>query len=92
MNAVEIEQLELLEREEVLHRGRYYWPLRRMQDIVLSAAALLVLWPLMLIVALIIVLDDPAAGPIFAQDRVGRDGKLFKFYKFRSMRANAEEE
>ena len=92
MNAVEIEQPELLEREQVLHRGRYYWPLRRGQDIVLSLGALLVLWPLLLIVALVIVLDDPAAGPIFSQERVGRDGKLFRFYKFRSMRANAEAE
>ncbi len=92
MNAVEIEQLNLLEREQVLNRGRDYWRFRRFQDIVLSAAALLVLWPVMLIVALVIILDDPAAGPIFAQERVGRDGKLFRFYKFRSMRANAEAE
>lgn len=92
MNAVEIEQLNLLEREQVLHRGRYYWPIRRFQDIVLSLGALLVLWPLLLIVALVIVLDDPSAGPIFTQERVGRDGRLFRFYKFRSMRANAEAE
>ena len=92
MNAVEIEQPDLLVRENVLHSGRHYWRLRRVQDVVLSAGALLVLWPLMLIVALVIVLDDPAAGPIFSQERVGRDGKLFRFYKFRSMRANAEAE
>ena len=92
MNAIEIEQPDLLEREAVLHRGRQYWRLRRGQDIVLSLAALLVLWPVMLIVALVIVLDDPSAGPIFSQERVGRDGKLFRFYKFRSMRANAEAE
>ena len=92
MNAIEIEQQNILEREQVLHRGRQYWRLRRFQDIVLSAVALLVLWPVMLIVALMIVLDDPAASPIFVQERVGRDGKLFRFYKFRSMCANAEEE
>ncbi len=92
MNAVEIEQVDLLEREQVLRSGRYYWPVRRFQDVVLSMAALLVLWPVMLIVALVIVLDDPSAGPIFTQERVGRDGKIFKFYKFRSMRANAEAE
>jgi len=92
MNAVETEQLNILEREQVLHRGRYYWPVRRFQDIVLSLGALLVLWPVLLVVALVIVLDDPSAGPIFTQERVGRDGRRFRFYKFRSMRANAEAE
>ena len=87
-----IERDGLLDRETVLEHGKCYWKLRRFQDIVLSAAALLVLWPVLLLVALIIVIDDPSAGPIFAQTRVGRDGKPFKFYKFRSMRANAEDE
>ena len=92
MNAVEFKQAPLLEREKVLRSGRYYWPLRRFQDIVLSSAALLVLWPVMLLVAVIIVLDDPGASPIFTQERVGRDGRLFQFYKFRSMKPNAEAE
>ncbi len=80
----------LLEREAVLHNGRKYWFLRRLQDVLLSGFALLVLWPVMVLVAIIIVLDSPGAGPIFAQTRVGRDGKEFKFYKFRSMCPNAE--
>lgn len=96
MNAVEnirpARQEPLLNREEVLRRGRKYWPLRRTHDVVLSVLALLVLWPLMLIVALAVVIDSPGAGPIFAQTRVGRDGKLFTFYKFRTMRPNAEAE
>lgn len=80
----------LLEREAVLHNGRKYWFLRRLQDVVLSGLALLVLWPLMLVIAIIIVIDSPGADPIFSQTRVGRDGKEFKFYKFRSMCPNAE--
>ena len=44
----------------------------------------------MAIVALVIWADSPGASPIFSQDRVGRDGKVFKFYKFRSMVPNAE--
>lgn len=80
----------VLDRETVLHNGRRYWFWRRMQDIVLSVLALAVLWPLMLIVAVIIVIDSPGAGPIFSQTRIGRDGKPFTFYKFRSMCPNAE--
>ena len=80
----------ILDREEVLRSRKKYWALRRGQDILLSALALLVLWPIMLIVALVVWIDSPEASPIFAQERVGRDGKVFRFYKFRSMIPNAE--
>lgn len=77
--------------KQCVSERKVYEVVKRIQDIVLSAMALIVLMPLMLIIALAVVMDDPEAGPIFAQDRVGRDGKVFKFYKFRSMCANAEE-
>ena len=80
----------MMERDTVLNRGRNYWRLRRFQDIVLSCLALAILWPFLLLVALIIVIDSPGASPIFAQTRVGRDGKEFTFYKFRSMIPHAE--
>lgn len=96
MNATQIPQdppprQEMLNREEVLRRRKGYWFIRRTQDILISIIALLLLWPLMLVVALIIVIDSPGASPIFVQTRVGRDGKTFNFYKFRSMCPNAEE-
>lgn len=81
-----------LDRDEVLNKARHYWIWRRSQDIVLSVLALLILWPWMLLIAIIIVIDSPGASPIFAQERVGRDGKIFTFYKFRSMKPNAEAE
>lgn len=82
----------LLDRDTVLCGYKKYWFWRRMQDILLSIFGLAVLWPLMLIVAIVIVIDSPGASPIFTQTRVGRDGKEFTFYKFRSMRPNAEKE
>lgn len=78
------------DRDEILRTKRFYWMVRRAQDIFFSLLALIVLAVPMLIVALVIWIDSPGAGPIFCQDRVGRDGKIFKFYKFRSMVPNAE--
>lgn len=87
----EKEQLVVLDRKEQLHTKRGYWVLRRGQDILFSLIALLILWPIMLIVALVVFIDDPHGSPFFAQTRCGRDGKLFKMYKFRSMYVDAEE-
>ena len=78
-------------REEALANKQVYWVIRRAQDIFFSALALVVLLIPMLIVALLIVIDSPGASPIFIQTRVGRDGKQFRFYKFRTMVPNAEE-
>lgn len=72
----------LMDREAVLARRAKYWRFRRVQDVTISLLGLAVLWPLMLLTALLIVLDSPGAGPIYVQDRVGRDGKVFKFYKW----------
>ncbi len=55
-----------------------------------SAVVLIVLSPLFLVVSIFIVLDDPKGSPIFVQTRVGKDGKEFRFYKFRSMVVDAE--
>ena len=60
---------------------------KRVIDLIVSCIALIVLSPLMLFVALLIRVTDP--GPIiFKQSRVGKDGLLFTFYKFRSMSIN----
>lgn len=79
-----------LDKEEVLRKKKSYWHFRRTQDILLSGLALLVLWPVIAIFALIIWIESPGASPIFVQDRVGYNGKVFRFYKLRSMIPNAE--
>lgn len=61
----------------------------RSLDILISFFGLVVLSPVLIIVALIIVIDDP--GPVFyRQLRVGRYGRDFRIFKFRSMRVNAD--
>ena len=63
--------------------------LKRVLDIVVATLAILILWPVMLITAVIVKLDSP--GPaIYSQARVGCFGKEFKVHKFRSMRQDAE--
>jgi len=64
---------------------------KRAMDVVLSLMALIVALPIFLVIALAIKLDS--VGPvIFAQIRVGKNEQLFACYKFRSMKASAEEE
>lgn len=63
--------------------------LKRLIDIIGSIVGIIVFSPLMLITAILIKLDSP--GPVFADTpmRVGKNGKHFKMYKFRSMVAGA---
>ena len=63
---------------------------KRLCDVVGAALALIVLSPLLLVVACLVRHDSP--GPtFFSQERVGRMGRRFRIYKFRSMRTDAEE-
>jgi lipopolysaccharide/colanic/teichoic acid biosynthesis glycosyltransferase len=62
---------------------------KRLTDIVLSGAAVLVFAPVMLIIALLIKAGSP--GPVFYRgERAGKDGKVFRILKFRSMVVDAE--
>jgi exopolysaccharide biosynthesis polyprenyl glycosylphosphotransferase len=66
-----------------------YTVAKRVFDLVVGTAILVLLVPILPIVALMIKLDT--RGPVlFKQDRVGKDGRIFKFYKFRSMIHEAE--
>ena len=80
----------ILDRDVVIQQEETYRKARRFRDVSLSILALAVLWPLMLLVALVIVMDSPGASPIFSQIRVGLEGKPFQFYKFRTMVPDAE--
>lgn len=62
--------------------------IKRVLDVVFSGLALLVLSPLLFVIAVAVRSDGGAA--IFFQERVGKDGKIFRLYKFRSMCVNAD--
>lgn len=68
-----------------------YLVFKRIADIVVSFLGLIVLLLPMLIISLIIFIDSPGASPVFIQKRVGKGGKEFRFFKFRSMIPNAED-
>ena len=74
-----------------IKKSLYYEILKRLIDVFLSSFLIVIFSPVILFVAIAIRFDSK--GPIFADtpERVGRGGKLFKMYKFRSMVENAHE-
>lgn len=62
---------------------------KRAFDLVVSIVLLLLLWPAMLVIALLIKFDSPGSI-IFIQPRVGENGRIFRMYKFRTMDPDAE--
>jgi exopolysaccharide biosynthesis polyprenyl glycosylphosphotransferase len=67
-----------------------YQVYKRLFDIVGAGLGLVLLSPLFLIIALLMKIEEPKGPIIFKQTRVGKDGKEFNMYKFRSMVVNAE--
>ncbi len=73
----------------VLEKRKLQLVLKRLMDIVISGCALAVIWPVFVLIALAIKIDDP--GPVFyRQVRVGRNGKEFRIFKFRTMVVDAD--
>lgn len=69
--------------------GKIQMAIKRLFDIFVSLVVLVLLFPVWLAVALLIKIASP--GPVFfLQDRPGKGGKIFKVYKFRSMRLGSE--
>lgn len=71
------------------HKFKMYFGVKRFFDIILSLLGLIILSPILLITA--IAIKAESKGPvIFKQERIGKNGKVFKIYKFRSMVVGAE--
>ena len=66
-----------------------YFAARRVIDTIIAALGLVITFPLLFIIAIVVKLDSK--GPaIFEQERIGKDFKTYKMYKFRSMVMNAQ--
>lgn len=64
---------------------------KRLIDFTLVLCVLLVIWPILLIVALWLHFANKGAGTFFTQERPGKDGKIFKVIKFKSMTDEKDE-
>lgn len=85
-------QLERIE-EKIFYNKRYnnmYSLTKRVIDVLGSMIGIILLSPIFFVVAVLIKIDSKGSV-IFSQTRVGKYGKEFKMYKFRSMVVNAEE-
>ncbi|WP_080659052.1 sugar transferase [Butyrivibrio fibrisolvens] len=72
----------------VLEKKRAYSIVKRVLDMLLSSLALIALCPILLLVTIAISIED-GGKPFFTQERTGKDGRVFKMYKFRTMIKNA---
>lgn len=76
-------------KSEIKFKTLFYETVKRIFDVCFSLAAIYIVLPVYLAVAIIIKLDSP--GPvIFAHERIGKNGKKIKIYKFRTMKKNAQ--
>ena len=73
-----------------IKRGLYLGS-KRLFDIIVSLIGVMLLVPISVIVKIITVLNGDHTSIFFIQDRIGKDGQTFRFYKFRSMVPNADQ-
>ena len=66
--------------------------MKRAVDIIAGIIGMIILIPLMLIIKIANIFTKDKASIFFVQNRIGKDGKIFKMYKFRTMIIGAEEE
>ena len=77
--------------EITIYENPVYLAVKRCFDIVFSLLCIIVFTIPILFVMLLIVIDSPGASPIYTQYRVGKNGRVFKFYKLRSMVPEADQ-
>lgn len=89
MGTKDTKNSELVLDQKKINSRIFYRTLKKMTDRILSVFGLVILSPLFLVVSVLIKREDH--GPIFyVQRRIGRNGKIFNMYKFRSMIVHAD--
>lgn len=84
---------ELVERNIVQFSvgQRIYLKFKRAMDILCSLMGMIVLLPVFAVVTIAIKAEDTAGNVLYTQERIGRSGRAFRLYKFRSMRTGTPE-
>lgn len=77
--------------EQKLNHQYGYRTIKRIFDVVAALLAVIILSPTFLIIAIAIKINDPHGPVFYTQERVGKDGRRFRMFKFRSMVTNADE-
>lgn len=72
------------------HRIKFYLLIKRLMDIFGAVLGFILFLPVFILVPLLIKLDDPKGSVFFSQIRVGKNGQVFRMYKFRTMVPDAE--
>ncbi len=92
------DNMEIIERsrerqdtqKEYIEKKPVYCFFKRVFDVVFSVLGLVVLFLPLVVVAVIVLIDSFGASPIYVQERIGKNGRKFSLYKFRTMVPNAE--
>ncbi|MES9692245.1 sugar transferase [Bacillus toyonensis] len=98
MNLIKLSDEDIKEKnsiefnEKVVNDRKGYLIAKRCIDLIGALCGLVLLCPVFFIVAAVIKYEDPKGPVFFKQIRIGKNGKKFYMYKFRSMVANAEEQ
>lgn len=90
--SVQLERSNDKETQDFVYKSKpVYSFFKRLFDFFVSLLCIIILSIPFAIIMLAIRIDDNEASPIFVQQRIGKNGKTFKIYKFRTMCANAEQ-
>lgn len=84
-------EVEMVKESSYSIRKHVYFLIKRLFDILMSLIGLVILLPVTIIVKIISLISGDTGSIFYKQERIGKDGKIFNLYKFRSMVPNADE-
>ena len=90
INTEATEDVVMVKSNVTIKKKPVYDFLKRFADILISLAVLICGLPFFIIIAIVVMIDD-FGNPFFMQERIGKDGKAFNMFKFRTMFMHADE-